>query len=95
MRKSFTTVVTNRNVFGLNQDRAVSLRDGACAHATQHLAARHASKCARSYRRAFKRRGSDCVVVTGAVSMAWAMRPAITGPQWQPVRLTSPALATA
>jgi ribosomal protein S4 len=47
------------------------------------------------YEKALKRRGSGTVVMAGAVPMAKPTRLAITGPQWQPVRLTSPELVTA
>ena len=43
MRTNINTV-TNCNVFGLAQDRAVSLWNDSCAYAAQHLASRHASK---------------------------------------------------
>jgi hypothetical protein len=89
MRTYFNNVITNRTVFGLNQDRVVSLSD-TCAHAAQHLASRHAAKRARSTDRALKRRGSVTTVMAGAVLMAKQWRLAITGPQWQPVRLLSP-----
>lgn len=94
MRTNINTV-TNCNVFGLDQDRAVSLWNASCAYAAQHLASRHASKRAHGSAKALKRRGSGTVVMAGAVPMAKPTRLAITGPQWQPVRLTSPELVTA
>ena len=86
------TFVTNCNVFGLDQDRAVSLRNDSCAYAAQHLASRHASKRAHGLARALKRRGFGTVVMAGAVPKAKPTRLAITGPQWQPVRQMSPGL---
>ncbi len=93
MRTNINTA-TNCNVFGLGQDRAVSLWNDSCAYAAQHLASRHASKRARELAKALKRRGSVTAVMAGAVPLAKRTRLAITGPQWQPVRLTSPELVT-
>ena len=94
MRTNTNNVSTNRNVFGLSQDRVVSLSDS-CACAAQHLAPRHAAKRARRTARTLKRRGVGTTVMAGAVLMAKQWRLAITGPQWQPVRLTSPVPVTA
>ena len=53
MRTQFNALVTNRNVFGFNQDRVVvSVCDETWRHAAQHHSARHASKRARGYARA-------------------------------------------
>jgi len=95
MRTNSNAAVTNCNVFGLSQDRAVSLWNGLCASAAQHLASRHASMRARGLDRAPLRRGLVTAVMAGAVSKAKRTCLAITGPQWQPVRLTSPELVTA
>lgn len=94
MRTSFNVSVTNRTVFGLSQDRVVVSLNATCAHAAQHLASRHASKRDRVLDRAMKRRGSGTGVMAGAVLWFWHLCLAITGPQWQPVRLTSPELVT-
>lgn len=94
MRTYCKTTLTNRNVFGLGQDRVVSSWN-TCAHAAQHLFSRHAELCARGLARALKRRGSDTAVMADAVLKAMAMCLAITGPQWQPVRHTSPVLVMA
>jgi hypothetical protein len=94
MRTYLNTVVTNRNVFGFGQDRVVSSLD-TCAHAAQHLVSRHAGLCARELARALKRRGSHAAAWASAVLMAKPMCLAITGPQWQPVRRTSPVLVMA
>jgi hypothetical protein len=90
MRTNFNATVTNRNVFGLNQDRVVSLSTYSCADAAQHLALWHASKRARDLGRALKRRGLGIAAMAGAVLKAKPMCLAIMGPQWQPVRRTSP-----
>lgn len=95
MRTNIFTAVTNRNVFGFGQDRVVSLWIDSCVRARQHLHVRHASRRAVGIVRAAKRR----VYVTAAAATtqapkAMAMCLAITGPQWQPVRLTSPVLVT-
>ncbi len=81
------------NVFGFGQDRVVSLWIDSCASAAQHLHKRHSSYRARERARALKR-VTVVAAVTGAALKAMAMRLAITGPQWQPVRLTSPVLVT-
>ncbi len=86
--------VTNCNVFGFGQDRVVSLTNDSCAYAAQHLHSRHASKRARGPAGAVKRRAMATAVMAGAVSKAKPTCLAITGPQWQPVRLTSPELVT-
>ena len=67
MRTYCNNTVTNRNVFGLGQDRAVSSWNDSCAYAAQHLASRHASKRAHGSAKALKRRGSGTVVMAGAV----------------------------
>ena len=95
MRTNINAAVTNRNVFGFGQDRVVSLWNDSCAFAAQHLASRHASKRARELARTLKRRGSSTAVMAGAVPKAKPTCLAITGPQWQPVRRTSPELVTA
>ena len=95
MRTNTNAAVTNCNVFGLSQDRAVSLCNHSYACAAQHLASRHASMRARELDRAPLRRGLVTAVMAGAVSKAKRTCLAITGPQWQPVRLTSPELVTA
>jgi hypothetical protein len=93
MRTNLNSVVTNRNVFGYRQDRAVSsLNDGSCARAAQHLASWHASKHARHEFRARVCRG--IAGMAGAVLKAKPMCLAVTGPQGQPVRRTSPVLVT-
>jgi len=93
MRTNNFTSATNRNVFGFGQDRVVvSLWTGSCASAAQHLHDRHASR--RSVIRALKRRLYAIAAVASAAPKAMAMCLAITGPQWQPVRLTSPVLVT-
>jgi len=94
MRTNINAAVTNCTVFGFGQDRAVSSLVAMYAHAAQHLASRHASKRARDLDRANKR-GSAFAVVTGAVLLVEQMCLAITGPQWQPVRRTSPVLVMA
>ena len=94
MRTSLNNVITNRTVFGLGQDRVVSLTD-TCAHAAQHLDSRHAAKRARSMARALKRRVAVTAGMASAVLMAKPWRLAITGPQWQPVRHLSPVPVTA
>jgi hypothetical protein len=73
----------------------VSLLNDSCAFAAQHLASRHAGKRARLLARALKRRGSGSGAMAGADTMAGLTCLAITWPQWQPVRLTSPELVTA
>jgi hypothetical protein len=90
MRTNFNTAVTNRNVFGLNQDRVVSLWTKSCADAAQHLASWHASKRARDLGRTLTRRGLGIAALAGAVLKAKPMCLAIMGSQWQPVRRTSP-----
>ena len=95
MRTNINTSVTNRNVFGFGQDRAVSLWNDSCAYAAQHLASRHASKRARELARSLMRGGSGTAVMAGADPKAKQTCLAITGPQWQPVRRTSPELVTA
>ena len=95
MRTNLNTVVANRNVFGFGQDCVVvsSWKDS-CAHAAQHLASRHASHRAR-LARLRTRGGLAGDAMAGAAPKAKRTRLAITGPQWQPVRLTSPELVTA
>ncbi len=95
MRTNINAAVTNCTVFGFGQDRAVSSLVATYAHAAQHHASRHASKRARDLDRANKRRGSVIAVVTGAVQLVEQMCLAIIGPQWQPVRRTSPVLVMA
>ena len=95
MRTYFNVVVTNCTVFGFGQDRVVSSLNATDAHAAQHLAIRHASKRARGPAYALKRRGSGTAVVAGAVQWSKQMCLAMLGPQWQPVRLTSPTVVIA
>ena len=95
MRTYFNTVVTNRNVFGSNQDRVVSLGTKSCASAAQHLALWHAGKCARGTGRALKRRGLGIAALAAAVLKVKPMCLALMGPQWQPVRRMSPVLVIA
>jgi hypothetical protein len=87
-------VVTNCNVFGLAQDRVVSLWTDSYHRATQHLAPRHASKRDRETSQAFKRRGLGLAAMVAAARMAKPKGLAITGCQRQPVRHLSPALVT-
>jgi hypothetical protein len=94
MRTNIFTAVTNRNVFGFGQGRVVSLWVGSCASAAQHLHVRHASRRARDIVRALKRRVNVTAAAASAAPKAMLMCLAITGPQWQPVRLTSPVLVT-
>jgi len=94
MRTNIFTAVTNRNVFGFGQDRVVSLWIDSCASAAQHLHVRHASRRAVGIVRALKRRVYVTAAAASAAPKAMAMCLAITGPQWQPVRLTSPVLVT-
>jgi hypothetical protein len=94
MRTSINAIVTNRSVFGFGQDRAVATRnDESCACAAQHLSHWHAGDSDASMSRALKRRGMR--VVAGAVLVARHLCLAITGPQGQPVRQTSPVLVMA
>jgi cysteine synthase len=92
MRTNINIVETNRNVIGLGQDRVVSSLDVTCADAAQHLDSRHASKHAHGLARALKRRGFGTAATAGAALLAKRMRLAITGPQWQAVRLVSPSV---
>jgi hypothetical protein len=92
MRTSINAIVTNCNVFGFGQDRAVATRYQSCARAAQHLAHWHAEH-ARSRSRKFKR--DVRVAMSGVGPVAAALCLAITGPGWRPVRLTSPGLVTA
>ncbi len=93
MRTNTNAAVTNRNVFGFGQDRVVSLGASSCASAAQHLELRHASKHLGRQDRGLKRRGTAAAGT--APTTAKTMRLAITGPQWQPVRVTSPGLVMA
>ena len=97
MRTNTNAVVTISNVFGFGQDRAVSPSNSSCAYAAQHLASWHASHRAHGLDRARLRREFKAAVMgmAGAVPKAKRTCLAITGPQWQPVRLTSPELVTA
>jgi hypothetical protein len=96
MRTYLNSVVASGNVFGFGQDRVVaSWSDNTCDRAAQHLLSRHASQSAGGLRRALKRRGLQAAAMAGAVLKAKPTCLAITGPQWQPVRRTSPALVTA
>ncbi len=90
MRTNFNAALTNRNVFGSNQDRVVSSWTKSCADAAQHLALWHASKRARDLGRALMRRGLGIAAMAGAVLKAKPTCLAIMGPQWQPVRRMSP-----
>ena len=93
MRTYFNVAVTNRNVFGFGQDRVVSSVD-TCARAA-HLLSRHASHRARKSARALKRRGSELAAWASTALLAMPLGMTITGPQWRPVRLTSPVLVVA
>jgi hypothetical protein len=97
MRTNTNAVVTISNVFGQSQDRAVSSCNDSCATAAQHLASWHASHSALGSDRALKRREdrTNGMGMAGAVPKVKRTRLAVTGPQWQPVRLTSPELVTA
>jgi hypothetical protein len=89
--RTFTSIITNRNGFGIGQDRVVvTARREQCA-AAQHLSLWHASHCAGDYRDALKR--AVAVVAGGAVRCAEQLRSAMSGPRLcrQPVRQLSPA----
>ncbi len=94
MRTNIDAIVTNCNVFGYGQDRAVATGiETTCTHAAQHLAMWHSSKSDRRSSRVLKRR--DRSVLAGAVLKAMQLCLAITGPQGQPARRVSPVLVTA
>ena len=94
MRTPINANVTNCNVFGFGQDRAVATwNDATCDHAAQHLAIWHASKRLRDWSRTLKRR--DYAVVAGAVLKAKHLCLAMLGPQRQPVRHMSPVVVMA
>jgi hypothetical protein len=93
MRTYLNVAVTNRNVFGFGQDRVVSSVD-TCARAAHRLS-RHASHRARKSALALKRRGSDLAAWASTALLVMPMGMTITGPQWRPVRHTSPVLVVA
>src|SRR6185295_12141115 len=89
-----TTNLTNRNVLGNSQDRAVvtSARRG-CAPAAQHLAFAHACQVIGCWYRGLKRHAK--AAVTGAVQSMEQLSSMLPGPQLcrLPVRSTSHASA--
>jgi hypothetical protein len=94
MRTYTNATVTNGNVFGFGQDRVVSLRNvDTCAHAAQHLSSRSARERARGLASAPWRALAAAMATVARKAKPMGM--AITGPQWQPVRRTSPALVIA